>query len=50
MEALTALKEPEIGTGGPSSWDLPSSTNDAAAAAEAKQIPTTYSRWALKKR
>lgn len=47
IEALTALKEPEIGTGGPSSWDTPSVTNDAA---PAKQPPTTYSRWALKKK
>jgi len=50
IEALTALREPEIGTGGPSSWDTPSSTSDAAAAPVATQPPTTYSRWALKKK
>lgn len=47
IEALTLLKEPEIGTGGPSSWDTPSITNDAVAP---KPPPTSYSRWALKKK
>lgn len=49
IEAVTLLKEPEIGTGGPSSWDTPSTgiTNDAAAA---KPPSTSYSRWALKKK
>ncbi|KAG0569496.1 hypothetical protein KC19_6G094600 [Ceratodon purpureus] len=49
IEALTLLKEPEIGTGGPSSWDTPGAaiTNDVAAA---KLPPTSYSRWALKKK
>lgn len=45
IEALTLFKEPEIGSGGLSSWDTP--TNDAVAA---QPPPTSYSRWALKKK
>ena len=49
IEALAMLKEPEIGTGGPSSWDTPSITvmNDTTAA---KPPTASYSRWALKKK
>lgn len=50
IAALAALKEPEIGTGGPSSWDAPVEP-PAAVPVAAKQAPTTtYSRWALKKK
>lgn len=47
IEALTLLKEPEIGTGGPSSWDTPNVTVEAPVV---KQLSASYSRWALKKK
>lgn len=46
-EALTGLQEPEIGTGGPSTWDDPSPHCEDSAA---KLPPKSYSRWALKSR
>lgn len=46
-EALTGLQEPEIGTGGPSTWDDPSPLCEDSAA---KLLPKSYSRWALKSR
>lgn len=47
IAALAAFKEPEIGTGGPSSWDAPV---EAPAAVAPVAPTTTYSRWALKKK
>ena len=46
-EALTGLREQEIGTGGPSTWDDPSPVCEDSAA---KLLPKSYSRWALKSR